>query len=187
MNKTKFMIIFIILLFMAGCCNALKPTRNIKIPPYIVEYYHYDNPEKPTRDEKKSEGWYEHTWDNGFQMDFRIARVEERSGAYFYRLLYRAANPLQEKIRLLDQNIELVDSDTAVSIEQLKCWNWQKVSYPCNVVTIDPEGERLKEIRFGFSVDEGYARGLKVHVSGLSFDKDLVSIDFFAKKPKDSL
>ena len=187
MNRNNLITIFIMVLFIASCCNALKKGRGIKIQPYIVEYYHYDNPEKPTRDEKKSEGWYEHTWDNGFQMDFRIARVEGRSGVYFYRLLYRAANPLQEKIRLLDQNIELVDSYTAVSIEQLKCWNWQKVSYPCNIVTIDPEREKSKEIRFGFSVDEGYARGLKVRVSGLSFDKDEVSIDFYAKKPKDYL
>lgn len=187
MNKTKFIIIFVVLIFTIGCCNALKKSRNIKIPPYIIEYYHYDNPEKPTRDEKKSKGWYGYTWDNGFQMHFKVARVEESSGAYFYRLLYRATNPLEERVTLLDQNLELMDSASGNAIELLKCWNWQRVSYPCNAAAVDPGAEILKEIRFGYSVDEKYARGLKINIRGFSFQKGEVSISFYAKKPKGSL
>lgn len=185
MNNTKFITIFMVLLLTAGCCNALKKSRNIRIPPYIIEYYHYDDPEKPTRGEKKSKGWYEYTWENGFQVNFKVARVEE-SGVYFYRLLYRATNPLQERVTLFDQNIELMDIGSSATIEQLKCWNWQRVSYPCNVAAIDPGGEISKEIRFGFSTDERYAGGLRIYIRGLSFDKNVVPINFYAKKPKDS-
>jgi len=185
MNRTKFTIIFVVLFFAAGCCNALIPSRNIKIPPYIIEYYHYDNPEKPTHDEKESEGWYGYTWFNGFRMSFKVTRVEE-SGVYFYRLMYRAANPLEERVVLFDQNIELMDISSNIVIEQIKCWNWQKVSYPCNVAEIGPGEENIKEIRYDYSTDERFARGLRVHISGLSFDKSIVSINFYAKKPKDS-
>ena len=186
MDKAKFITILIMLLFIAGCCNALKKSRSVKIPPYIVEYYHYDDPEKPTRDEKKSEGWYGYTWENGFQMTFKVTRVEG-SGVYFYRLLYRATNPLQKRIALFDQNIELLESSSTTVIEQLKCWNWQMVSDPCNVAYVNPAEEVSKEIRFGLSTDDKYAQGIKVHVSGLSFDKGVVSVSFYAKKPNDSL
>jgi len=181
-KETKLKNIFILLIFTAGCCNAFVPSKAIKIPPYRIEYYHYDDPEKPTHDEKKSEGWYGYRWDNGFQMDFKIARVEE-SGVYFYRLLYRAINPMKEKVTLYDQNIELLDIGTNLSIERVKCWNWQKVSYPCNIAEVEPSEEIIKEIRFGYSIDEGYARSLGVRISGLNFGKDVVMINFFAKKP----
>ena len=185
-KNTKCIIFFIALIFTAGCCNALVPSRNIKIPPYIVEYYHYDDPEMPTHDEEESEGWYGHKWDNEFQMRFKIARVEE-SGVYFYRLVYRASNPLKEEVTLFDQNIELVDIGSNVVIEQVKCWNWQKVSYPCNVAKIVPGDEGIKEIRFGYSIDERYARSLRVRISGLSFEEGKVMINFYAKNPEDSL
>ena len=186
MEKAKFITFFIIVLFIAGCCNALVPTKNIKIPPYVIEYYHYDDPEKPTESEKESEGWYGYTWDNGFKMDFKVTRVEE-SGVYFYRVLYRATNPLQKRVTLFDQNIELMDSDSSAVIEQLKCWNWQMVSEPCNVAYVNPEGETSKEIRFGFSTEKKYAKGIKIHVSGLSFDKGVVSVSFYAETPKEAL
>ena len=185
-KKNKLTNIFIALIFTAGCCNALVPSKAIKIPPYIVEYYHYDDPEKPTHDEEESEGWYGHKWDDGFQMRFKIARVEE-SGVYFYRLVYRASNPLEEEVTLFDQNIELMDISSNIVIEQVKCWNWQKVSYPCNIAKIGPGDEGVKEIRFGYSIDERYARSLRARISGLGFEKGKVMINFYAKKPKDSL
>lgn len=181
MNRTALISIIVLLLFTTGCCNALKHSRNIKIPPYVIEYYHYDDPEKPTRSEKKSKGWYEHKWDNGFKIQFKIARVEE-SGVYFYRLLCRATNPLEEKVTLFDQNIELADVDTDLPIERIKCWNWQKVSAPCNIAEINPKGDITKEIRFDYSVDEKYANGLRIKMSGLSFEKGEVNINFYAKK-----
>lgn len=168
------------MLFTAGCCNAFVPSKAIKIPPYIIEYYHYDEPEKPTQDEKESEGWYGYKWDDGFQMYFKVARVEE-SGIYFYKLIYRAINTLGEKVTLYDRNIELIDIDSDGAIERVKCWNWQKVGYPCNVAEIDPGEEIKKEIRFGYSIDEKYAGGLSVHISSLSFEKGEVMIDFYAK------
>ena len=179
MNKAILKITFVLLLFMVGCCNAFVKSKSIRIPPYIIEYYHYDDPEKPTRDEKRSKGWYEHKWDDGFQMYFKIARVEE-SGVYFYRLLCRVNNTMQKKVTLFDQNIELVDIDASSPIERIKCWNWQKVSYPCNVVEIDPQKEITKEIRFGYSIDEKYTRSLRVLISSLSFEKGEVTIDFYA-------
>lgn len=181
MNRTALISIIVLLLFTTGCCNALKHSKSIEIPPYVIEYYHYDDPEKPTRSEKKSEGWYEHKWDNGFKMHFKIARVEE-SGVYFYRLLYRANNTTGKKVTLLDQNIELVNIMTSLPIEQIKCWNWQKVSEPCNIAEINPKEEITKEIRFDYSIDEKYANGLRIKMSGLSFEKGEVNINFYAKK-----
>jgi len=181
MSNTKYITIFIALIFTAGCCNALVPSKAIKIPPYIVEYYHYDDPENPTHEEE-SEGWYGYTWVNEFQMNFKVARVEE-SGVYFYRLMYRATNPLEKEVTLFDQNIELMDIGSNVVIEQMKCWNWQKVSHPCNVAKIGPGDEGIKEIRFGYSIDERYAGSLRVRISGLSFEKGEVLINLYAKKP----
>ena len=187
MSKTTVVTIFIMVLFVAGCCNALKKSRGVKIPPYRIEYFHYDNPEKPTHDEeKKHEGWYEYTWDNGFQMSFKVTRVEE-SGVFFYRVLYRATNPLQEKVTLLDQNFELTDNDSGAPVEQLRCWNWQRISGPCNVTAVNPGGEVSKEIRFGFATDDKYARGIVITIRNLSFQKDVVSIDFYGRKAKGSL
>jgi len=181
MNRAALISILVLLFFTTGCCNALKHSKNIKIPPYVIEYYHYDDPEKPTRREKKSNGWYEHKWDNGFKMHFKIARVEE-SGVYFYRLLYRATNPLEEKVTLFNQNIVLVDTNTNLPVEQIKCWNWQKVSEPCNIAEINPKEEITKEIRFDYSVDEKYANALRIKMSDFSFETSEVNIDFYAKK-----
>jgi len=186
MNKTTYALIFLLVISMSSCCNALKKGRGVRIPPYIVEYYHYDDPEKPSRGEKKGKGWYEHTWDNGFRMNVRVTRVEE-GGAYFYRLLCRITNPLEEKVTLFDPNIALMDVGSSEPIEQLKCWNWQRLSDPCNITVIDPGAEKTKEIRFGVSTDQKYAKSIQITIKGFSFHKGVVSIDFYGKKPKDSL
>ena len=187
MNKAIYSIIFVLLLSMSSCCNVLKKGRGVKIPPYIVEYYHYDDPEDPSRAERKGGGWHEHTWDNGFRMNVKVTRIEGSSGAYFYQLLCRITNPLEEKVRLLDPNIQLVDMDSGGTIEQLKCWNWQRVSNPCNIAVIDPGAEVAKEIRFGFSTDQTYAKSLKLTIKGFSFQQGVVSIGFYGKEPTDSL
>jgi len=180
-KEIKITNIIILLIFTAGCCNTFVPSKAIKIPPYRIEYYHYDDPEKPTGNEEKCGGWYGYKWENGFQINFKITRVEER-GVYFYRLMYRAINPMQEKVTLYDRNIELLDMGNNLPIERVKCWNWQKVSYPCNVAEVESGGEIIKEIRYGYSIDEGYARSLRVCISGLSFEKDKIRINFYAKK-----
>ncbi len=181
MDRTEFRILFVFLLLIAGCCNALQQSRNLKIPPYVVEYYHYDKPDKPTDEEKESGGWGSYTWDNGFKMDFKIDRVEE-SGIYFYRMLCRAHNTLQDKIVLGDRSFELLDSTTSAAIERVECWNWQKVNYPCNVATVEARGEMVKEIRFGYSIDEGFARGLRILINNLDFAESGVMIDFYARR-----
>ena len=182
MKKTKLSIIVVLLFFTTGCCNALKQSKGVKIPPYIIEYYHYDDPGKPTLDEEQSEGWYEHTWDNGFKMNFNLTRVEG-SGFYFYRLLYRADNLTDQKVKLLDQNIDLVDTNSGVTIQRIQCWNWQRqnMSVPCNVVEVGPKRAIAKEIRYDYSTDENFASGLSINVSGLSFDNGEATIDFYAK------
>ena len=186
MNKTIYALFFVLLLSTSSCCNALKKGSGVRIPPYIVEYHHYDDPEDPSRAERKAEGWYEHTWANGFQMNVKVTRIEE-SGVYFYQLLCRITNPLEEKVTLLDPNIELVDMDSGETIEQLKCWNWQRVIDSCNITEVNPKAEIVKEIRFGFSTDQKYAKGLILNVKGFSFHKGVVSFNLYGKKPKDSL
>ncbi len=187
MKKTKFTIIFVLLFFTTGCCNALKRSRGIEIPPYEIAYYHYDDPAKPTHDEKQSEGWYEYKWDDGFKMDFKISRVEG-SGVYFYKLQYIADNLTKKKVKLLDQNIELIDIDTSITIERIQCWNWQRqnMSVPCNIAEISPKKAIKKEVRFDYSIDEKFASVLRIKISGLSFEKDEVLIDFYAGKPRGS-
>lgn len=182
MKKIRLTIIVGLLFFTTGCCNALKHSKGIEIPPYIIDYYHYDDPDKPTLEEKQSDGCYEHIWDNGFKMDFKIARVEG-SGVYFYKLLYRADNPTEKQVKLLDRNVELIDIDTDFAIEQIRCWNWQRqnMTVPCNVAEINPKKAITKEIRFGYSIDENFASGLRIKLSGLSFENGETTIDFYAK------
>ena len=182
MRKTKLTIILVLLFFTTGCCNVFKHSKGIEIPPYVIEYYHYDNPDEPTPEEKQSEGCYEHIWDNGFKMDFKIARIEG-SGVFFYKLVYRADNLTEKKVKLFDQNFELVDIDTGITIERIRCWNWQRknMSVPCNVAEIGPKRAITKEIRFDYSTDEKFASGISVRMGGLSFEKGETTIDFYAK------
>ena len=187
MSKTIYVVIFVLLFSASSCCNALKKGRGVKIPPYIIEYYHYDDPEDPTRDEKKGGGWYEHTWDNGFRMNMKVNRVEGSSGAYFYRLLCKITNPLEEKVTMVDPNVGLMNMDSGETIEQLKCWNWQRISEPCNITVINPGAEIVKEIRFGFSTDQEFAKSLRITIKGFSFHEGVVSIDLYGKKAEDSL
>ena len=182
MKKTKLAVILVMLFVIAGCCNALKRSKGVEIPPYIIDYYHYDDPENPTLEEQQSEGYHEHIWDSGFKMDFKIARVEG-SGVYFYKLLYRADNRTEKKVKLFDQNIDLIDIDTGVTIQRIPCWNWQRqnMSVPCHVIEVYPKRAITKEVRFDYSTDETFASGLKVIMSGLSFEKGETTIDFYAK------
>jgi hypothetical protein len=113
-------------------------------------------------------------------MHYQIARVEE-SGIFFYQLLYRAVNKGDTGIAIYDQNIALTDSATMVPIEQVQCWNWQKVSVPCNRAEVAPGGEMVKEIRFGYSVDENYAPGLSMKLSGLGDQGEVFTINFRAR------
>lgn len=183
MSQTKLTIFLVLLLFAAGCCNALKPSKGIKIPPYIIDYYHYEDPSNPSLEEEQSKGWYEHVWGGDkFKMSFKLSRVEG-SGVYFYKLLYRANNLTDQKVKLLDQNIDLVDINTGVTIQRIQCWNWQRqnLSVPCHVVEIGPKRAVAKEIRFDYSTDENFASGLSIKVHGLSFKKGETMIDFYAK------
>ncbi|NOQ86304.1 MAG: hypothetical protein GQ554_05420, partial [Deltaproteobacteria bacterium] len=102
---------------------------------------------------------------------------------YFYKLLYRADNLTEKKVKLFDQNFELVDIDTGIVIERIRCWNWQRqnMSVPCNVAEIGPKRAITKEIRFDYSTDEKFASGISVRMSGLSFEKGETTIDFYAK------
>jgi hypothetical protein len=174
---------FVVMLFLNGCtaCNIMLPSKKIKIPPYVINYYHFDNPEEAQDEALPSEQWYEHSWDDKFRMQFNIARVEV-SGIYMYRLLYRAVSTMNEKVMLPDLNIELLDSATSLPIEQVKCWNWQRTSTPCNLVTLPPQGKTAKQIRYGYSTDENFARGLSIRMKGLIFMNDETIIDFYAHR-----
>ena len=98
--------------------------------------------------------------------------------------MYRAVNSTEEKVTLYDKNIKLLDSASNAPIEQVSCWNWQRQSNLCNVADINPGGEVTKEIRYGFSVEEGYAPRLRIAVSGKGFIDGESVIDLYAKPKK---
>ena len=177
-HRIEFASILIVYLAVAGCtaCNVMLPSRSMEIPIYRIGYYHSDDLARVTQQKETPDVWYKQKWENGFQIHFKIARVEE-TGIYFYRLRFHAINPLEEQITLYDQNIELTDMDSGVPIEQIKCWNWQKIGSPCNVATVRPKGELYKEIRYGYSIDDKYAPGVQLHLSGLNFDDSEVRVD----------
>jgi hypothetical protein len=175
----KLIILVVTALFAVSCAcwNAMQPSRSIKIPPYRIEYYHSADGAPPSAEEKKSKGWYEQSVNDKLSMHYQVARVEE-SGIYFYQLLYRAVNAGDKPIAIYDQNIVLIDSATQQPIEQVQCWNWQKVSAPCNRVEAIPKGEVVKEVRFGYSTEERHAPGLIMQLRGLGAKDDVITIDF---------
>lgn len=164
-------------LFIASCCNVMQSSRSIKIPPYRIEYYCSADGAPPSPEVKKMKGWYEQRVNDTLTMHYQIARVEE-SGIYFYQLLYRAVNAGDKPVAIYDQNIFLIDSATQQPIEQVQCWNWQKVSIPCNRVEAIPRGEVVKEVRFGYSTDERYAPGLIMQLKGLGAKDEVITIHF---------
>jgi hypothetical protein len=113
----------------------------------------------------------------------KVERVEG-SGIYYYRLQYKAINSSGKEVTLNDKNIKLVDSNSNVPIEQVNCWNWQRQSASCNSAVVNPGGEITKEIRYGFSVQQGYAPSLRIAVSGDDFMKDETIVDLYAKPKK---
>jgi len=177
MFPAKLIILVMAVLQAASCCNVLQPSRSIKIPPYRIEYYQSVDGAPPSSDAKKTKGWYEQPVNDQLTMHYQIARVEE-SGVYFYQLLYRAVNAGDKPIAIYDQNIALTDSATQQPIEQVQCWNWQKVSAPCNRIEAIPRGEVVKEVRFGYSTEERYAPGLTMQLRGIAAKDDSVSINF---------
>ena len=177
MSPAKLITLVMTLLFAASCCNVMQPSRSIKIPPYRIEYYHSDDGAPPSPEAKKTAGWYEQPVNDQLIMHYQVARVEE-SGIYFYQLLYRAVNAGDKPIAIYDQNILLTDSATQQPIEQVQCWNWQKVSAPCNRVEAIPRGEVVKEVRFGYSTEERHAPGLIMQVRGLGAKDDVITINF---------
>jgi hypothetical protein len=177
MNPARLILISMTLLFTASCCNVMQPSRSIKIPPYRIEYYHSEDGAPPPREKIKTAGWYEQPVNDTLTMHYQIARVEE-SGVYFYQLLYRAVNAGDKPVAIYDQNISLADSSTQQPIEQVQCWNWQKVSAPCNRVEAIPRGEVVKEVRFGYSTEERYAPGLTMQLRGLGAKDDVITINY---------
>jgi hypothetical protein len=182
-NTVTGMVAFVAVLFLNGCtaCNIMLPSKKIKVPPYVINYYHFENPEEAQGEVLPSDQWYEHSWDDTFRMEFKLARVEI-SGMYIYRLLYTAVNGMDEKVMLPDPNIELLDSATSIPIEQVRCWDWQRTSTPCNLATLAPQGKTAKEIRYGYSTDENFAQGLSIRMKGLSFMRGETIIDFYARR-----
>jgi len=182
-NRVACVVAFVAVLFLNGCtaCNIMLPSKKIKIPPYAINYYHFDTPEAAQMEILPSDQWYEHAWDDKFRMEFKIARVEV-SGIYIYRLLYTAVNAMDEKVLLPDLNIELLESATGLPIEQVRCWDWQRTSTPCNLATLAPQGKTAKEIRYGYSTDENFAQGLSIRMKGLSFMRGETIIDFYARR-----
>ena len=182
-NTVACMGAFVAVLFLNGCtaCNSMLPSKKIKIPPYVINYYHFENPEEAQGEMLPSDQWYEHSWDDTFRMEFKIARVEV-SGMYIYQLLYKAVNEMDEKVLLPDLNIELLESATGFPIEQVRCWDWQRTSVPCNFVTLAPQGKTAKEIRYGYSTDENFAQGLSIRMKGLSFITGETIIDFYPRR-----
>jgi hypothetical protein len=173
----KLIIAVMALLLAASCCNVLQPSRSIKIPPYRIEYYHSVDGAPPSPEQKKAKGWYEQSVNDQLIMHYQVARVEE-SGIYFYQLFYRAVNGGDKPVAIYDQNISLTDSATQQPIEQVQCWNWQKVSAPCNRVEAIPRGEVVKEVRFGYSTEDRYAPGLIMQVKGLGAKDAVVTVNF---------
>jgi hypothetical protein len=175
--------VFVAVLFLNGCtaCNSMLPSKKIKIPPYVINYYHFENPEEAQAEVLPGDQWYEHSWNDTFRMAFKIARVEV-SGTYIYRLLYTAVNGMDEKVVLPDPKIELLDSATGMPIQQVGCWDWQTTSTPCNVATLPPQGKTAKEIRYGYSTDETFAQGLSIRMKGLSFIIGETIIHFYARR-----
>jgi hypothetical protein len=174
---TKLIIAVMALLLAPSCCNVLQPSRSIKIPPYRIEYYYSVDGAPPSQEQKDEKGWYEQPVNDQLTMHYQIARVEE-SGIYFYQLLYRAVNAGDKPIAIYDQNISLTDSATQQPFEQVQCWNWQKVSVPCNRVEAIPRGEVVKEVRFGYSTEDRYAPGLIMRVKGLGAKDDVITVNF---------
>jgi hypothetical protein len=173
----KQVILVMALLLVASCCNVMQPSRSIKIPPYRVEYYYSVDGAPPSTEQKDAKGWYEQPVNDQLTMHYQVARVEE-SGIYFYQLLYRAVNAGDKPIAIYDQNVSLTDSATQQPIEQVQCWNWQKVSVPCNRVEAIPRGEVVKEVRFGYSTEDRYAPGLILQLKGLGAKDDVITVNF---------
>ena len=170
-----------------GCgnaCNVLLPSKGIQIPPYGIEYYQKDELERLSTDKKAiPEMWNEVSWGDQFEVDFKVERIEG-SGIYFYRLLYKMVNSTEEKVTIYDKNIKLFDITSNASIEQVSCWNWQRQSNLCNVAEINPGGEVTKEIRYGFSVEEGFAPRLRITMSGKGSIEGESVIELYAKEKK---
>lgn len=170
-----------------GCgnaCNVLLPSKGIQIPPYVIEYYQKGELERLAQDKKAiPEMWNELSWGDQFKVDVKVERVEG-SGIYFYRLQYRAVNSSAKAVTLNDKNIKLVDSKSNVPIEQVGCWNWQQHSPSCNSAVVNPGGEIAKEIRYGFSVEQGYAPSLRIAFSGDDFMEGETTVDLYAKPRK---
>jgi hypothetical protein len=170
-----------------GCgnaCNVLLPSKGIQIPPYVIEYYQKDELERLSADKKATpEMWSEVSWGDQFEVDFKVERIEG-SGIYFYRLLYKMVNSTEEKVTIYDKNIKLFDITSNSSIEQVSCWNWQRQSNLCNVAEINPGGEVTKEIRYGFSVEEGFAPRLRITMSGKGSIEGESVIELYAKEKK---
>jgi hypothetical protein len=177
MFPANLIIVVMVLLLAASCCNVFQPSRSIKIPPYRIEYYYSIDGAPPSREQKDGKGWHEQSVNDQLTMHYQIARVEE-SGIYFYQLLYRAVNAGDKPIAIYDQNISLTDSATQQPIEQVQCWNWQKVSAPCNRVEAIPRGEVVKEVRFGYSTEDRYAPGLIMQVKSLGAKDDVSTVNF---------
>ncbi len=170
-----------------GCgnaCNVLLPSKGIQIPPYVIEYYQKNELERLAQDKKAiPEMWNELSWGDQFKVDLKVERVEG-SGIYFYRLQYKAVNSSARAVTLNDKNIKLVDSKSNAPIEQVGCWNWQLHTPSCNSAVVNPGGEITKEIRYGFSVEQGYAPSLRIAFSGDDFMEGETTVDLYAKPRK---
>ena len=174
------MCIFLTMSFLTGCtaCNVMLPSKSIKIKPYVIEYYRKDVLDKLAEDEDAViDMWNKAGEDDKLQMEFRV----EGSGIYYYRLLYRVVNSMDEKIKLYDHNIKLLDAATMAPIQQVKCFNWQMATANCNILEVYPKGKATKEIRFGYSVEEGFAPELIINMSGCRFMDGEINVDVYAK------
>ena len=170
-----------------GCgnaCNVLLPSKGIQIPPYVIEYYQKDELERLSQDEYVvPEKWNKLSWEDQFTVDVKVERIEG-SGIYYYRLLYKAVNSSEKGVTLYDKNIKLFDINSNAPIEQVNCWNWQQHSPSCNSAVVNPGGEITKEIRYGFSVQQGHSPSLRIAVSGDDFMEGETSVDLYAKPKK---
>ncbi len=186
-RKTIAVIYTVIAVHLWGCgnaCNVLLPSKGIQIPPYGIEYYQKDELERLSQDEDAvPEMWNELSWGDQFTVEVKVERVEG-SGIYYYRLLYKAVNSSEKAVTLNDKNIKLVDINSNAPIEQVGCWNWQLHSPSCNSVVLNPGGGITKEIRYGFSVEQGYSPSLRIAVSGDDFMEGETTLDLYAKPKK---
>ena len=167
-----------------NACNVLLPSKGIQIPPYVIEYYQKDELERLSKDKKViPEMWNELAWGDQFKVEVKLERVEG-SGIYYYSLQYKAVNSSKKAVNLNDKNIKLVDINSNTPIEQVDCWNWQLHSPSCNSAVVNPGSAIAKEIRYGFSVEQGYAPSLRIAVSGDDFMEDETAVDLYAKPRK---